>query len=326
MKKTLIVILTVILTMTLAVSVFGTAPAWSLSEDNEVLSNGVNEYRKYHFSSSYIYSPRDAYVYPADLEYNGEKHDVSMPKSTEHIAVLGNEDYQYFYEFYVTEEGRKLLDEFLAGDYGFARIQDFYSVFGGAADISVDLVEELDNLNGEEKQYDVMDLQTEEAYQLLVYDKSDSVEHIHGMLYEINGEYWYINYDALDNTFFDASGYFSYRSGTVNAKKVPSDTVEGLKSACAVGEDRMTEYYYADGTKVRYGVENLFGSETVSLVFFWVFVIIAGFVFPLACAVLGIVLASSKKTGNHKRWLTLTALALVMLIISFVIVLILILP
>lgn len=324
MKKTLSIILIFLLSVTLAVNVFGAEPAWTLSKDETALSDGTYEYIKYPLSYADVYNPPEAYVYSANIVLDGESHDVSKPMNAEHIVALGYHNTQYFYQVYVTAEGEKLLDEFFGGDYGFARIQNYNQMFGGVADISLDVLNALDTLDADSREFDVRVLEDAPQYELLVYDKSDSIEHIHGALYEIDGEHWYINYDALDNAYFDSGGYFSYRKGTVTANKVPYDQMEILEDAYTSVEERFTDYYYYDGTD--FDEDNLFEWEEAGIVYFWIIAVIVGFVFPLTCAVLGIVFASSKKPGNNKRWLTLTVVALFMLIVAFVMVLMLILP
>jgi hypothetical protein len=115
--------------------------------------------------------------------------------------------------------------------------------------------------------------------------------------------WYYINYDALDNSYFSSDGSFSYRSGTVEAVKLEGDVarmVGGLQSAMEPRE-KSVEYESSAMNIPTEGVEY----EPV----FWVLTVILGLILPAVPLTFGLMYALKGKCLYPKRWFLLVALS-----------------
>ncbi len=334
MKKLLSILLVILTVMTFAVSVaaqddvlFSEDTQWELSEDARTLTDGTREYTEYPIPYTDTFLPEEAYL----LEYaivsdDFVNYDITLSKSTGDIICLSPSDEWEMEAVYVTEAGKKTLDAFYDGMYGCARIYNYdsgFSFFAGYAEISLDFVNELDSFEGEVVTVNVTELSELDICTLYVYDPTDTIEHLHGDIYIDDDAYYYINYDALDNSYFDSEGFFSFRSGTVNALKLDENAVEVLNKASANLESHYTQYDYSMSTGAEDYVEyNGIMAESAALAAFWIINAIFGFIIPLVIGIIGIVLALSKKPGNNKRWLALTALSVLWMIVAAVIIMV----
>ena len=74
----------------------------------------------------------------------------------------------------------------------------------------------------------VQDLRLSLIAELRVYGAEGTLSHLHGGFYNLVDDVgvesvFYVNYDALDNSYFDANGNFSYRQGEVELVKLSLD-------------------------------------------------------------------------------------------------------
>ena len=208
------------------------------------------------------------------------------------------------YGVYVTENGAAALDSFMDGDFAHMRLTDAYmdSVINEA------VVSEWDGEGGEYVTVEVTDLEDMYWYEVVGYDASGCLSHVHGAVYITDGGYLYINYDALDNSYFDSEGCFSYRKGTVSALVL--DGADAL-----LVDELVSEMEYIDGYTYEDSFGSVFGDPLtgfITFVFLWV---IAGVVVPAAMISAGLILSKTKKP----HWLVLSLLGAIWLVLAIAI-------
>lgn len=331
MKKILCVILSLVFALSLVTTVWAQEEnLWEVSSDGAVLYCEDREYYGYSIGGADVFNPESAYLYSDAIEINGEFLDLCVPKGTSEIVSVGYHSFGVFSpeKYYVTEKGRELLDDLYDGSYSFVRLQNYNGFSAGLSDMSLELLERLDSFEGETEDLDVRELFEDECYNVLVYDATDTIEHTHAGIFKKNSDFYYVNFDALDNSYFDSMGYFSFREGTVTALKLDGELKKQVWSHVTSAGARITEYEYADGYSFEpdeyYGGAEYFGESSGAAIFFWVFVLIIGFAAPLAAGITGICLALSKKPGRNKRWLVLPILSVVWMLAAVLIIVVLI--
>lgn len=309
MKKTVCFFLALTLLLALPVSAAADEIIWQLSGDGQLLYQDDTEYKIYPIPAGERFAPAELLIYEDAVEhpYQEDTLEVGVLGTTDEIIAINS----YFYRtdalnvvtdfVYVTEKGMELLDAYTAGEFA------AWYVYAPEADTiaSTDrnFVKQLD-LAAQQSQTTVSAsyLGLWECYEILGADETGSFLHTHGMIFRLPEGDYYVNCDALDNSFFSANGTLSYRRGSVPAAKLSDSLAQAVQTALASAEPverpKLTYYY------VEEPVEN--ADDT-----FVVCSVILGIVLPLVPFVAGIVLSFSKKSLKPKRWLTLTALAAV---------------
>ena len=242
MKKKLSLLLALVL-LFLPVKAVAAELEWTLSEDGKTLTDSQQEYTLYRLPDQDLFYPAVLFEYAQELE---------DPEDEAYYAwIETNDAFRYFmvlsgycsdgdiYDVYTTETGAQILDRFAAGQYAFILLGDEFAC--EAAAVSLDWVSGLDAAEGAADTLDVTALADVERYTLWGGDASGTFYHPHGGLYKVDGSWYYINYDNLDNSYFDAYGNFSYRKGTVEAKRLTAE--QAATAAQAAGE---REYWEQD--------------------------------------------------------------------------------
>ena len=260
---------------------------WTISSDGESLILDDTVYKLYE---GYLF-PSDEFAPEVKFTYGNKHYFSSLHRNVESTDILYVDG-----QFYVTENGKKALDDFIDGVYGEYKICDDY--FDCYSNTSIGWINSLDG--GTIKELNVRDLASVACYYVTGYDKTGSVAHIIGAIYDVGDDYYFINYDKLSNNYFDADGNFSYLRGTVNAYK--------LNTAQA---NDMLAYYenmqYFDIEKE----ESNDVKELSKGFFITVFVIITaifGYIIPLIPAIIGAMKITKGTTQNTKRWLLILVL------------------
>lgn len=296
MKKLLSVFIVIILLLLsiLPITAFADEIDWIISEDGNILTHGSTVYEKYEISNYIVYCPEGkVYLYETKMQDDEYSYD--------YIAVNNNYDIvrcQYSEELYVTERGKEILDKFRAGEFA------FYQFFPDESNTVVDFSEDDFSMFIKEEnktELDVTTIWSDYVYEVRGFDETGTIAHDCGAVYEINYEYYYIDYDSLDNSYFDAYGAFSYRRGMVPAYKLDEAAVKFVKDAKYSSKARIEEYVYAD--------EEMFldaDDDFSATVTFWILSALFGFVFPAVPLVLSIVFANSKNASRKKHWYFLT--------------------
>lgn len=132
------------------------------------------------------------------------------------------------------------LERYLSGEVEKAYISDNSSSSRGYYEVSADDLARYDSVEASLK-IDVTDLKDKLVATLYACGADGSLRHEHGGFYELEaGAVYYLNYDALDNSYFDANGKFSYRRGEVDLARL-SDA----DASAVLDSDRYTETQFA---------------------------------------------------------------------------------
>lgn len=167
-------------------------------------------------------------------------------------------------------------------------------------DFDMTLLESLDELaaSGTESfSIDVRDLRMAECYEIVIY--RDFEETIHGAIYVLDGAYCYLNYVNLGNQYFDADGYFSYRSGEVTLTR--AETYRGGIEKALTSLTEGDSYGEVSGT--------LYTDEKLAMTLFWIGFAVLGFLAPIPFLLVGLLLPRSKKLGYPRYWRKLVYIA-----------------
>lgn len=292
MKRVLCAILTVFLLFLFVFPVTATSEEkWEVSEDLYVITHGNTVYEKYELPGNVNYLPNnEVYLYEVENEDNYDY--VAVNKGNKDIIKLHHAN-----EIYATEEGKAILDKFKKGEYSFYLFYSDGNIVKDFAqsDFSMFIKEE------NKTEIDVTSLWNNNIHEVRGFDETGVLAHDCGAVYEISGEYYYIHYDSLDNSYFDAYGYFSYRQGMAPAYKLDDTAVKFVEDAKFSSEFRMEEYIYPDEEWFVDEDDNL--SATIT---FWVISVLFGLIIPAILLVLSLVFANSKKAINPKKWYILT--------------------
>lgn len=322
-KKLICLLLACLLLPALCVSVLAEEAEyaqWVISEDGEELSLDGTTYTWYPLAYGDRIVPEERFVYENDVTnpVNDKTMTVSVNPDNPHMVFLVGYIGGYAVQrVYVTEEGRRILDAYVNGAYSeYLLVKDDDL----AAELSLDLIAELDAQTENQISMEVTRLRERASYDIIGYDETRTLAHTHGAIYLLGNGYYYINYDALDNTHFDASGSFSYRSGTVTLVKLGTEHSRKVSDALGNLED-----WYSDVVYESDGEEPVMEESSAKTVFF-VLSVIGGLLVPAVPLVLGLVFARSKKSLNPHKWYLLSSLAALWIILAAVIVMMVIAP
>lgn len=182
---------------------------WTASEDSNEISDGTTVYKRYKdlpldfsFASGVKYDKRvslydfNAYIYSNSLE-SGIKYCSYGGGLTAYVA-----------EGTDTTE----LDSFLSRIPKSVKI---YSGDNGYVNLDPVEAEKLDALTENPLTVEVRALKSAGKMTVYYFNADDSLYYPHGAIYEYESKHYYINYDVLDNSYFDANGDFAYLRGSV---------------------------------------------------------------------------------------------------------------
>lgn len=267
---------------------------WTLIDDGKTLIHGFKEYEPYNNPPDWIYFPEgDIYLY--ELAYSGDTYEheyVSVvPSDTDIVKLHFNET------VYVTKEGKEKLDRFKNGEYSSYLLCYEHNIVKPFeySDFSSFMIEE--NLT----EIDVTTVWNSDIFEVRAFDASGIFAHNCGAVYRIENDYYYVHYDTLPNSFFDAYGGFSYRQGIVPAYKLNDSSVQFVESARFSSLARNENYVYPE-EKAFLGEDD----NAAATVTFWSLIIMFGFIVPAVPFVLSVIFANTKKVVNKKRWYFLT--------------------
>ena len=321
----ILVCLSLILSLCLAVSAQDTGVQseteeeieWVVSDDQQTLIYGNETYTLYTLPATEWFRPYEFYRYSETIKTDQKALDlIGRPviESTEQEIVL-NQDMVLVYEYmgydamirvYVTPQGAKELDRYVSGKYmQYELAQEYYT----SSVISGELVNAWASSEAD-MTVDVTNLGTAPSYKVLGYDSTLTLAHIIGEVFEYQGDYLFVHYDALDNSYFDANGSLSFRSGTVPALRL-SDA-----HARQVAEAIEAAQYFSPSI---HGPQAELLDPSISMIIFLVMVAPLLYLLPLATLILGIVLRNIKRIPHRERWtlvIVLSAVALGLAILA----------
>ncbi|MBE6597470.1 MAG: hypothetical protein E7641_07350 [Ruminococcaceae bacterium] len=273
---------------------------WSISEDGETLSDGAKSYTQYYLNVGY-YSERTNYcVFEGTVYYDGEMMTIVGDSAEPNLVWLLDSE-GYFYLF-VDDVGEKIVDDLV---YNRSRV---YHLEDGNDNYSTMDKELFDALNASSEKYaaakivDVRTLAKAEMYEIAVRDTTLNLGLRHGAIYKLDdGRYYYLNFEALTNEYFDSEGYFSYRSGSVTVYRISEETSEKLSGAISsmVGK-KHTSFYekdYVNGRVDAHGAPlDKTDSELIGKIVFWIVHVLGGFLLPIGLIGLSAIMICLKKS------------------------------
>lgn len=76
---------------------------------------------------------------------------------------------------------------------------------------------------------EVKSLHGKAVAEILAYSDDRRLARVEGAVFEMLGEMYYVDYTALDNSYFDADGNFSFQRGTVTAERLMGEKKETVE-------------------------------------------------------------------------------------------------
>lgn len=320
--------LTVLLSSLLSVGISAESESyvdWVISSDGMTMSDGNKIYTYYPLPSS-IESrswQTEIYEYYDYVAYAGDDMcTIYAPApDSEFIWIEGySGDYEPFERFYATESGKAALDIFADGT---ADSYEFWAYDYSGSDFSTsitrlddDFLSLLKESDGETVTVNVSDLEEAVRYDLFFYHETHTLSRDAALLFRLdNDRYYFVFLDALDNSYFDSYGNFSYRSGSVTLTALSNDAAASFSAA------HETRSYAID---VNYTYESGGLGLGIPLALFWILYIFLGFLLPVPLVVLGFVLSGIKALGKPKYWRIPAICAIVWMALALVLMIILI--
>lgn len=297
---------------------------WEMDDTAENLWGNGKHYTRYFVNGAFYSDSETKFYFMDQIEFNDFECPVYGESAYPHIVNVSKSDGYSF--VFVDAMGKQILDSFLDGTdctYYLEEIDSLYTV------VDDEFVQTLDkqyhSAGSKLTEIGVASLSEGTIYELTGHDSTRSKAYQHGAVYITpDGSTYYLCFEELPNTYFDADGFFSYRKGNVDVLKLEGDALDAVTEAI----DRMeykdvnnlfeasvvNGYYDVNGNPIGDGFD--FGIddsdyENFSIAVFWIFFILLGFVVPLAVWVLGILFPRIKKMGCDKNWYWLAVIAAV---------------
>lgn len=322
MKKLLCAILfSVILASSLTVfASAGEKPAkydepieWSLSGDGKKLTASTDKvYYRYELAIDAEMNPWSIYYFVNTVRVNsGQTASVRSYDRYGEIVWLQTSGDPIIY---VTDVGRQILDGFADGTgraYYLELDENYSSVY--YTRIEASFAKELRNayINGENRYtFDVRELQDYIRYDVQFGDSQDIFCCEEGYIFIIAGDFYYVHFDSLDNTHFDADGNFSFRSGEVELMKLEGEMRDTVADANFDPRHRTSNFETDDN------------NSEMPMALFWIPYVFVGFVLPLPFLALGLIFANVKKRSKH--WYAVAISAGVWILIAAILMIVLI--
>lgn len=293
---------------------------WSLSGDLTDLLGSGKHYERYYANGAFYDDATRSFTFMNSVVYDGRYCTVRGDALDPHIVSVETET--GYSTVYVDDVGKAILDAFLNGSDVIYYLEEFgdelYTVLEGTLVSALDAAH--DDPASEHVTVDVTQLAEAEIHEVTAHDPTETKAYQHGAVYKMSdGTYLYVCFRDLDNTHFDADGYFSYRAGSVDANVLSGALLEVVTDAIDEQIPREREYLYEYGVVNGYYDENgnpldvpddFYGdaeSDRISIAFFYVTTILFGILLPAGAIVLGLVLARPKRTGRAVHWYGLVA-------------------
>ena len=221
------------------------------------------------------------------------------------------------YAYFATDEAEAKLQTFFAGDARFYALDERVLIPAPQKNLIVEnYAASADTLD-----VDVTTIEQENWFPLVAKDETLLFSTQIGALLLVGEDWYYVDFAALDNSHFDADGYFSFRSGTVTFKKLSGDAVTVVAAAAARTDDDVSPVL-PEGMTLEDLQQTDELNSVISLAAFWVLFVLVGFVLPLGGFITCLLLALRKK-AHARRWFVPFGIASAWLILSIVILILL---
>ncbi len=293
---------------------------WIVDEDLEYVYGGDKRYDRYYVRGAFYGDADSVFYFTNKALYNGSYCQVYGESAHPHIVSVRTEP--GISCIFVDDEGKAILDAFLNRTDCIYYLENFNT--GSYTNIDADIVTSLEasynNKKAKLKWINVNELGEADIFEITVHDRTETKAYQHGAIYLMpNGIYYYVCFEDLDNSYFDADGYFSYRSGSVQVYELDRNTEKNINAA--ISNMITKKYNIIYERDVINGIYDIYGNpiehtydpdDSENILGLIIFILVMSFVagiIPVALLILGIVLANSKKTGKAKCWYALSASA-----------------
>ena len=230
---------------------------WEISGDGMTLDNGLTEYDLYQKGNHLDFDPEGLHMVTY-IELGGVDYVVATSEHSEEIVFLLEKGFYYnptLHSVYVTDKGKESLDRLVSAGYDKAL---FFIDYDSYIDLDPSLISRWDSGDFSHT-VSVDELGADyNCHEIVGYDVGLGLSHIHGAVYERRSDnaLYYLNYDILDNSYFDADGNFSYRKGEVKLYPLSEADDEMLRNGCDDPEiferdhTRFDESYEEEGNRL----------------------------------------------------------------------------
>ncbi len=294
---------------------------WELDQNLEYLIGNGKRYERYYAYGRFYGDADCVFYFSNGAIYDGTMREVYGDSAYPHIVSVrtGNG----YSSIFVDAEGKKILDAFLDRTDCIYYLEDFTTGYSTTyCEIEREFVDYLDKgykKSSGLKTVDVRELGEAEIFELTVHDKTVTKAFQHGAIYGMpNGSYYYVCFEDLDNSYFDADGYFSYRAGNVPVYEIKEKArLKEVEAAITAMKPKIHDAIYEEyvlkgycdvyGNPIDNSDDNYSSNSPVAIASFIVMSVLAGIVAPTVLLVFGIVFAKSKKMA--KCWYAVSACA-----------------
>lgn len=300
------------------------AVVWEVSEDGKTIVGGGKTYKHITIADKYVFAPTAEHTFYNWVELPFDNYEYvslsSYAQSGEIIWANGNNGRV---RIYATEDGNASLKSFfnspLKSFHFFEKSNTNYRSYLGMEEL--DAFEDLRRSGVTARIVNVSVLEDVPCYRISAYDEYEVFRYDCCAIYAYEGELYYLNYLDLDNSYFDADGNFSYRSGQVtltrleeHVKETAEALIDGVQyrpyestyEADDYYEDAYDDYFDNDDD---YDEDVYYDSDL--FVLFWFAFVLLGFVAPIPFLVLGLTLPRSAKRNYPRYWYSVAVAAAV---------------
>lgn len=202
---------------------------WTMDENARYIYGNDKRYDRFYVNYTFFNDSLGDYYFMNPVAYGGKDCQVYGDSADPHIVSVKKGDGYSF--VFVDTQGKKILNDFLTRKDCTYYLESYAQ--NKLTTINKSFVSNLENLynsnSGWLTQVSVASLGEAEILEIVVRDKTNSKAYQHGAIYIMgNNTYYYVCFEKLGNSYFDADGYFSYRSGTVKALRLNSDLCEDV--------------------------------------------------------------------------------------------------
>lgn len=277
---------------------------WEYTSDGTAVTDGKRTLERYELPFGIRVNVATIYVFDYDNGITSLRYSGFHGGTRDGSIVWSCESYESddeVIEVYTDASGRQSIERLANGQAATVRFMNESGLYYTDTE---KLYTRLTALTGG-NETKVSDLRNLSCITLLGFDETDTVaRELGGLFMTESGSLLYVDYLQLDNTHFDADGHLSFRSGTVNAIPVEPSLANELRKCALKAEDTRMRRIQFQSSQILY--EDPADDED-SQAFFWIFLILCGYIFPFVPLVLGFILPHVGK--RKKRWYALAIAA-----------------
>lgn len=308
-----LVVLLGLLTMTVsAQKEYYTPIEWELDQNLEYIYGDDKLYERYYVRGAFYGDADSVFYFKNYALYNGSECQVYGDSAYPHIVSVKTEP--GYSCIFVDAEGKKILDSFLDKTDCIYYLEDYGVSYTIINKTTVEYLDTSYESSTKLKWVDVSELGEAGIYEITVHDKTETKAYQHGAVYIMpNGSYYYVCFENLGNSYFDANGYFSYRAGSIMVYEL--DDMARMNIDQSLADMTPKRHHIIYESAVVNGYYDVYGNPIIEAptsdqeASGFVTIIVVGTIFPVILLILGIVLAKSEKTKKSKCWYSLSASA-----------------